>query len=117
MEKYGAKGWDYDSLLPYFKKSESFRSTSSTTDQRGTNGEIPIEPVTVGPVGKCFMQANNEMEIPSLDLYDYNNERQHGVCSAQCTTEDGLRCDGARSFLLPIFQTRKNLTVCSLCFC
>ena len=62
--KLGCHGWDYNSVLPYFKKSEKFhnpRDSSIPIDKEyhGTNGRLWVMPTTddIGEIHNVYIKA------------------------------------------------------------
>lgn len=110
----GCTGWDYDSVLPYFKKSEKrlMRDGAEPVDTgyHGTDGELAVsdEP-SIYPVNEALIQAGIEATgAPRND--DPNGASQEGVGYYQFTIENGRRCSAAVAFLKPALQ-RSNLII------
>lgn len=109
--KLGNKGWDYDSLLPYFKKSESNEQIQQLgTDYHGADGPLNV---TFGqhyrtPYAEAFIEAGIEHGLNRND--DYNGEKQEGIGRFQFTIKDAKRHSAADAFLKPAMN-RPNLTV------
>ncbi|MEO0899905.1 MAG: GMC family oxidoreductase N-terminal domain-containing protein [Bacteroidota bacterium] len=108
----GNNGWDYDSLLPYFKKSEHFES-GGESDYHGENGLLNVaslrEPF---PVSKAFVEAGKELGYETNP--DFNGEKQEGFGLYHVNQKNGKRLSAARAFIKPI-EKRKNLTVLTQC--
>lgn len=106
-EKYGCTGWDYKSVLPYFKKSEDF--SRGGDEFHGAGGLLHVtadyEP---HPVVKSMVEAAQQAG------YAYNNDTngktQEGVAYVDLTTKDGKRASTAVAFLKPALE-RPNLTL------
>ena len=104
----GNVGWDFDSVLPYFKKSElqhrgtdEYHSTSGTMDV--------IDPNFHFPASGAFIEACKQTGIPQNK--DINGKDYEGVDFFQINqTPQGHRCHSSVSFLDPV-RHRKNLTV------
>lgn len=103
----GCKGWDYASVLPYFKSLETFEKGKET--HRGKTGpqtvttaahKIPLVDKVVEAAVTCGHTFNE----------DYNGQHQTGVGYAQGTQKAGRRYSSADAFLKPAIK-RKNLTV------
>lgn len=107
---YGAKGWSYKNVLPYFKKYESYRDVSADPVYRGSNGEIPVtHAVTRTALVPAFLKAGQEL---GFNIVDYNAEDQTGFSPTQATIFDGRRFSSAKSFIRPIRKERaKNLHI------
>ncbi|HNI96360.1 MAG TPA: GMC family oxidoreductase N-terminal domain-containing protein [Leptospiraceae bacterium] len=104
----GCKGWDYESVLPYFMKSElqhrgedAFHGTKGTMDV--------IDPTFHFPASEAFVEACVQSGIPRNR--DMNGSEYEGVDFFQINqTPKGRRCHSSVSFLDPV-RGRKNLTV------
>ena len=103
----GCTGWDYASVLPYFKSLETFENGDAA--YRGKNGpqsvslaahKIPLVDKVVETAIACGHQFNE----------DYNSQHQTGVGYAQGTQKAGRRYSSADAFLKPALN-RKNLMV------
>ncbi|XP_062579973.1 L-sorbose 1-dehydrogenase-like isoform X2 [Saccostrea cucullata] len=106
----GAKGWDYDSVLPYFLKSESFQSPSFRNSKyHNTNGPMKVTETTITPISNIFLNGGKEL---GYKIHDCNGDDgdQEGFCRLQTFIGDGLRSSTARSFLLPA-SDRENLHI------
>ncbi|MFT5657804.1 MAG: choline dehydrogenase [Gammaproteobacteria bacterium] len=103
----GNKGWSYDELLPYFKKSED--QARGADKYHGTGGPLKVSDLRLRrPIADLFIKAATEIGIPQNP--DYNGEKQEGVGYFQQTAHKGLRCSTAKGFLRPV-RNRPNLTV------
>ena len=105
----GCSGWDYDSVLPYFKKSETNNNTDLDERWHGSNGELSVsnqrEP---NKMDQVFIAAANQLQIRTCD--DFNSPEPEGVGIYQVTQKEGRRHSTAAAFLTPI-KDRKNLTI------
>jgi choline dehydrogenase len=103
----GNKGWGYDDVLPYFKKSESHEQFGEP--YHGETGPLNVtlsrQPRYLGPV---FIDACAECGIPGNT--DYNGEKQEGASMLQYTIKKNKRHSTAAAFLRPAMR-RSNLTV------
>ena len=109
----GCKGWSWDDVLPYFKKSEN--NVDGANEAHGADGPLQVsnqkEP---RPISKAFVDANTELQIPRTA--DFNAGDNEGASLYQCTQfhdadKNGERCSAAAGYLHPIMDTRPNLTV------
>ncbi|GAB6027540.1 hypothetical protein CHUAL_001787 [Chamberlinius hualienensis] len=107
----GNKGWDYNNLLPYFKKSENFSHDSNEEDAPFHSRDGPLM-VSMPPyhtkLAEAFVKAGNEL---GYQTRDYNGKYQTGVSRIQATIGGGRRCSTNRAFLQPIIGKRSNLNV------
>ncbi|XP_063628493.1 glucose dehydrogenase [FAD, quinone]-like [Cydia splendana] len=106
----GNYGWDYDSVLPYFKKSENFTGPldDNKVDYHGTGGYLNIEKSTMHPLESFLLKAASEIGIEVKE--DLNTENQMGIAKSYTNTKNGIRHSTARAFLNPI-KYRPNLHV------
>jgi choline dehydrogenase len=103
----GAKGWDYDSVLPAFRRIETWEG--GATSYRG--GEGPVSVVTQtnrGEANTAFIEAAHQAGYSSTA--DYNAERQDGVALAQVNHRRGTRSSASREYLKRV-AVRRNITV------
>lgn len=105
--QFGNRGWSYDDVLPYFRKSEHFEGQGDQTRGRG------------GLLNVAHMREHAELLDAFIDAAvaegfprnpDYNNGRQEGFGYYQVTQKDGRRWSTARAFLDPA-RKRPNLRV------
>lgn len=103
----GNEGWDYESVLPYFKKSEDYDKGANA--YHGAGGLLHVtsefEP---HPVTRAIVEAAVEAGYPLNE--DTNGETQLGVAYTDLTTKDGKRHSTAVAFLQPALE-RENLTL------
>jgi choline dehydrogenase len=104
----GAKGWDYDSVLPYFKKSENHEQIENDYHARGGFLNVTFAQQFRTPLADAFVAGCVEQGIP--ETKDYNGAEQLGASPFQFTIKDGKRHSTAQAFLKPVLD-RKNLTV------
>jgi choline dehydrogenase len=103
----GATGWDYEGLLPYFKKMETVEG--GDPEYRGTSG--PMRPKIAedpNPLSEVFLDATKELGYPTTD--DFNGAVQEGAGWHELTIADGKRQSTAVAYLHPAID-RPNLTV------
>ena len=104
----GAQGWDYQSVLPHFKKSE--HNEQFGDEFHGKNGELNVTFAQQfrTPLADTFIEACIEKGIPRTP--DYNGAQQEGVGHFQFTIKNGVRHSTASAFIKPVI-TRRNLTI------
>ncbi len=106
----GAKGWSYDEILPYFKKSENYEGGAS--EYHGAGGPLTIRDCPdPHSRSEAFMAAATELGYQG-PFWDTNGERQeNGAGLIQFTmTEDGKRASASEVYLRPV-RDRSNLTI------
>ncbi len=102
----GCEGWDWDSVLPFFKKAEN--QERGTDEFHGVGGPLNVSNPVRCPLGDAMVQAAIEAGIPAND--DFNGARQEGVGYYQTTTSRRRRWSSARAYLGPA-RSRPNLTI------
>jgi choline dehydrogenase len=104
----GCRGWTYDEVLPFFKKSETYRGDGDP-EYRSRGGPLIVEDYrTILPLTHGFVEAAKEAGFPYTP--DYNGRQQEGVAYSQMTRRGRLRGSTARTFLAEA-RHRANLKV------
>jgi choline dehydrogenase len=106
--KMGAKGWHYDAVLPYFKKSENNEQHDDAFHGQGGLLNVTEAKYYRTELADAFVAACVEKGLPETS--DYNGAQQEGVGHFQFTIKDAKRHSTATAFLKPVLD-RKNLTV------
>lgn len=102
----GCKGWGYDDVLPYFRKSENGPGDVDPA-YHGTDGPLPVRFGKSGdPIYRAFIEAGMAAGYPENP--DFNGADQEGVGRYQLNIDGGRRSGALRSFLKPALE-RKNL--------
>jgi choline dehydrogenase len=103
----GATGWDWDAVLPYFKRAEHNERGGDAF--HGTGGPLNVDDLRHhNPLSDVFLAASGEAGFAAND--DFNGARQDGFGYYQVTQKDGARCSTAAGYLAPV-RDRPNLTV------
>lgn len=103
----GCTGWDWDSVLPYFRKSED--SERGATDWHGAGGPLRTSKKSMqSPLIDAFLKAGEQAGHDLTD--DFNGARFEGVGRYDATIHGGERWSAARAYLTPILH-RPNLDV------
>ena len=104
----GNAGWDYENVLPYFKKSEDYYGGASR--YHGVGGPLSVLRHThPNPLTDAFIEA--AVHTGHRVNYDFSGPEIVGAGYADTTTmRDGRRCSVALAFLVPA-HNRSNLTV------
>jgi choline dehydrogenase len=102
----GCEGWDWDSVLPFFKKAED--QERGADEFHGVGGPLHVSNPVRSPLGDAMVAASIQAGIPAND--DFNGARQEGVGYYQTTTTRRRRWSSARAYLGPA-RGRQNLTV------
>lgn len=103
----GNKGWDYKSVLPYFKKSEDY--SGGANEFHGEGGLLHVTTnINPHPVSKAFVESAIEAGHPFNK--DCNGVDTAGVGYTDLTTKDGMRHSTSVAFLRPALD-RENLSL------
>jgi choline dehydrogenase len=103
----GATGWDFSSVLPYFRRSQN--QERGADEWHGTGGPLNVADLRHrNPLSQVFLDAAAESGFP-LNR-DFNGATQEGFGWYQVTQKDGARCSTAVAYLAPA-RDRANLTV------
>ncbi|KAL5239947.1 hypothetical protein ACI65C_007357 [Semiaphis heraclei] len=104
----GNTGWDYNSVLKYFIKSENANLSHADLGYHGRNGLLSVSDVPHRtPIAKAFVEAGSQIGLPVIDV---NGEKQVGINYLQTTMKNGRRCSTNTAFLHPA-KKRPNLHV------
>ena len=105
-ELYGAEGWSYKDVLPYFKRAENWRGRGGDPGYHGINGPLVVEnPPYITQSARWFVSAAKELGFKETDP---NGATQNGVSYIQSTTNNGVRWSTAKAYLHPV-RYRENL--------
>lgn len=108
----GCQGWDWNSVLPFFKKSENNR-LGQDSFLHGLHGELNVEAARdPSPVSQLFVKAAQKIGIRRND--DFNGEQLEGCGIYNLTQKDARRLSSYRAFVAPVLD-RPNLTVIPDC--
>ncbi|CAN8022927.1 unnamed protein product [Ixodes persulcatus] len=105
----GCLGWGWDSVLPYFLKSEDNRDPEiAFNGYHGRGGYLTVStaPYT-SPLAHAFVASGMALGYPNLDP---NGPVQTGFAIPQGTVRRGGRCSTAKAFLEPC-RGRQNLHI------
>ena len=108
-EENGAEGWNYQTVLPYFKRAETWSGGADT--YRGGNGPLSTNngnDMTMNPLYQAFIDAGEEAGYGKTD--DYNGYRQEGFGPMHMTVKDGVRASTSNAYLRRAMK-RPNLTL------
>jgi len=103
----GCEGWDYQSVLPYFRKAE--HQERGEDEFHGVGGPLRVSDGRYRTeIADAVIAAAEQAGIPRND--DFNGARQEGAGYYQTTVGDGRRWSTATAYLKPA-RGRKNLVV------
>ena len=101
------RGWGYDDMLPYFRRSED--QSRGPDSWHGVGGPLSVSDVTEShPLCDAFIAAGQAAGYRRND--DFNGASQEGLGYYQSTMRNGRRCSAAVAYLRPA-RHRRNLTI------
>ena len=104
----GCTGWDYDTVVEYFKRCETYESGGDDR-YRGRSGAVTVRKNRFNHVlTAAFLRAAQSAGYDLND--DYNGARQEGVAHAQLNVGRGLRASTSRTYLRAA-RRRSNFTL------
>jgi choline dehydrogenase len=104
----GARGWSYDDVLPFFRRSEHYVQGGDPS-YRGQGGVLKVEDYrTILPLTHRFVEA--AQQAGHAFRRDLNGEEQEGVGYSQMTRNGRFRGSTARTFLAAA-KGRPNLRI------
>ncbi|EHK1075499.1 choline dehydrogenase [Vibrio parahaemolyticus] len=108
-EEEGAKGWNYQACLPYFRKAESW--VGGADEYRGDSGPLGTcsgNDMKLNPLYEAFIEAGKEAGYPETN--DYNGFQQEGFGPMHMTVDKGIRASTSNAYLSRA-KKRKNFTL------
>jgi choline dehydrogenase len=107
-EATGGAGWEWDSLLPYFRKQEGNQRLNNAA--HGVDGPLKVSDAhhPICDASRAFLHTLQGMGVAFIS--DVNGGSQEGVSLVQSTTYKGKRWSAARAFIDPI-RTDRRLTL------
>ncbi len=107
----GNRGWGWDDVLPYFKKSQHRIADGGAADgaYHATGGPLHVtDPLVRHRASRDFIEAGVRLGLPRNP--DYNGAQQEGIGFLQFTIRDGKRHSTAAAFLGEAAR-RPNLSI------
>ncbi|MBT5575183.1 MAG: choline dehydrogenase [Alphaproteobacteria bacterium] len=106
-QQLGNKGWGFDDVLPYFKKSQNQKRGEDF--YHGKGGPLWVsDAAEPHPIAEAYIKAGIESGYQFNP--DFNGKNQEGFGHIQWTTKNGRRSSAATAYLNPA-KKRKNLSV------
>jgi choline dehydrogenase len=106
-EQHGAKGWGFDDLLPFFKRSEHVEGRDPAL--RGRGGPLTPGPAVPGhPIAAAGLEA--AVQAGHREAIDISAGVEEGFGWCDLNIVDGRRQSAADAYLDPVFD-RPNLDV------
>jgi choline dehydrogenase len=108
-KEYECKGWSYQEVLPYFKKSENQKSILNDLKYHGYSGPLHVcNAPYIAEISKAFLNAG--IDAGYKRNLDFNGEHQEGFGVYQKTIRKNIRESAYQAFLKPILG-RPNLHI------
>ena len=106
-QRQGAAGWDYQHVLPYFRRAEHRQEGGDR--YRGDSGPLGTCYGSLrNPLHQAWLAAAREAGYPATS--DVNGFQQEGFGRMDMTVQNGRRCSAANAYLRPAMK-RANLAV------
>ncbi|MER9559186.1 GMC family oxidoreductase N-terminal domain-containing protein [Mesorhizobium sp. M0323] len=104
----GCEGWDFSSLLPYFRKAETFAGDAA--QHRGSYGPVSVSSFrTIHPLAVDFVRAAAQAGYG--EVADMNAPDREGASLFQQNRKGRFRASTASAYLRPAMKKNKNLRV------
>lgn len=105
---FGAVGWSYEDVLPYFLRSED--NTRGAGDYHQAGGPLHVEDRRyTHATTEAWLASARESGLAAND--DFNGQSQLGAGAYQVTCHRGRRWSTAEAFLGADARSRSNLTI------
>ena len=105
--QHGNRGWTFDDVLPYFKRSENFEPGAD--EWHGVGGPLNVsEQVERHEICDAVIEAARELGLPPN--HDVNGADQEGFGYCHLTVKNGRRHSAATAYLDPV-RDRPNLDI------
>jgi choline dehydrogenase len=103
----GNRGWSWDEVLPYFKRTEDYQHGAD--ELHGAGGELRVEERRVSwEILDAWRDAAEQCGIPKIA--EFNRGDNFGTAYFQVNQRRGVRWSGTKAFLRPVLN-RRNLRV------
>ena len=108
-EAMGNPGWNFENVLPYFRKSEDNQQINEVDPvYHATGGMMPISRFPYNPpFAYSILKGGEELGYRVQDL---NSANTTGFMIAQMFSKNGIRQSSSRAFLRPV-RDRPNLHI------
>jgi choline dehydrogenase len=108
----GNENWDFESVLPYFKRCEDY--TGPRSEYRGVGGPVTVMDLPSdrqSAASQAFV--NGVKEIGFESNWDFNGPKQEGGAGyiQSSTTRDFKRASAFTAYIDPVEKQRPNLTI------
>jgi 5-(hydroxymethyl)furfural/furfural oxidase len=105
--KLGARGWDWESVLPYFKRLE--RDLDFTGPLHGNDGPIPVSRVMRDGWSPFSRELAKDLESHDFsDIFDQNARFEDGYFAIAYSNESNARVSASMAYLTTKVREREN---------
>ncbi|TIL57050.1 MAG: GMC family oxidoreductase, partial [Mesorhizobium sp.] len=106
----GATGWDWEGVLPYFRRLEC--DLDFNNEFHGNDGPLPIRRVSKAEWSGFIRAASNALEDNGIPFRpDFNGEFGDGHSVVPLTNLNRHRVSAAMAYLSQSVRARPNLTI------
>ncbi len=109
----GCDGWDWDSVLSYFKRAEN--NETGENDHHGASGPLHVcRQKSPRPITEAFVDAATRLQYRRREDFNTGDNEGFGpyaVTQFHSPERNGERCSAAAAYLHPVMGKRPNLTV------
>ena len=106
---YGLKQWDYNHVLPYFKKLETWSGGKNL--YRGGDGPLKVNRSKINDKFPLLQAVLNAAKDSGYELYDDSNGyKQEGFGTFDVTINNGMRYGAGRAYLNDI-KNKSNIEI------
>jgi choline dehydrogenase len=103
----GCVGWDWENVLPFFRKAQN--QARGESDLHGVGGPLHVSDTpTRSELADALIEAAAGLGLPRTQ--DFNGKQQEGAGYYQTTTGKNRRWSSAKAYLAPA-RSRANLVV------
>lgn len=106
-ERLGARGWSFDEVLPFFKRSEN--NWRGASERHGGAGPLAVSRIPDDdPLSQAVMATARKLGYRVTD--DFEADTLEGFGLPDCTIHRGRRASASMAYLTPA-RKRANLTI------
>ena len=109
----GCDGWDWESVLPYFKRAEN--NETGANEHHGAGGPLHVSrQKSPRPITEAFIEAATRLQYRRSEDFNTGDNEGFGpydVTQFHSPDRNGERCSAAAAYLHPVMDERSNLTV------
>jgi 5-(hydroxymethyl)furfural/furfural oxidase len=109
-QQLGARGWNWDGVLPYFKKLENDLDFAGPS--HGKDGPISISRIAQNNWSRLTLALHEALQKEGIrDLQDFNADDGDGMAPTPLNNDRETRISAATAYLTQAVRARRNLEV------